>query len=98
MTEVKNSFVQKVCEITGEDYESTKKKMDHTRKVLGILYGEYFNNKFYELTYTEQKVESRRIIDNHSRDNSPYDWNKINSIMKEYSKNSINVLFNSLKQ
>ena len=43
-------------------------------------------------------VESRRIIDNHSRDNSPYDWNKINSIMKEYSKNSMNVLFNSLKQ
>ena len=25
--EVKNNFVQKVCEITGEDYESTKKKI-----------------------------------------------------------------------
>lgn len=77
MTEVKNNFVQKVCEITGEDYESAKKKMDHTRKVLGILYGEYFNNKFYELTYTEQKVESRRIIIRRNNRNARFD--KINA-------------------
>lgn len=61
MAEGQKDYIKLVSEATNADYETTKKKMQRCKKRLGVFYHEYYKNELYNMTPTQQKVESRRI-------------------------------------
>ena len=58
----KRDYIQEFCDAVGIEYGAAQNIMDKAKADLGVTYGEYFKNKLYELTPTQQSVEARRII------------------------------------
>lgn len=58
----KKDYIQLVCDSNGKDYNKNKVLMDKAKADLGVTYSEYYKNKLYDMTSTQQAVEARRII------------------------------------
>lgn len=61
-TTAKKDYVQLVSNEIKCDYNAAKKMMDRAKNRLGVTYSEYYKNKMFDLSTTQQVVEARRII------------------------------------
>lgn len=61
-TTAKKDYIKLVSDEIKCDYNAAKRMMDRAKSRLGVTYSEYYKNRMFDLSTTQQTVEARRII------------------------------------